>query len=270
MSRRAAEKAMLSGQIKVNGRKAEPGTKIDPDSDLIEIGGVPVAGDNDVQHIYLMLNKPAGVITTLSDDRGRSCVADLIKDVPDRVWPVGRLDYESEGLLILTNDGELTNMLTHPSHDIPKIYHVTLKGSIPADSLDGLRRPMLIDGYRIRPVEVKLIADRGTSTIVEMKLREGRNRQIRKMCDACGFDVKRLRRVAIGDLELGDLPRGRWRPLSHEETVYLKTGGKDGSLKKNREARAKKEGNQSVRFDSPTRAHRSRYSRTDGKKESRQ
>ena len=270
MSRRAAEKAMLSGQIKVNGRRAEPGTKIDPDKDLIEIGGVPVAGDTDVQHVYLMLNKPAGVITTLSDEHGRSCVADLIGDVPDRVWPVGRLDYESEGLLILTNDGELTNMLTHPSHDIPKIYHVTLKGSISADSLEGLKRPMLIDGYRIRPVEVRLIADRGTSTIVEMKLREGRNRQIRKMCDACGFDVKRLRRVAIGDLELGDLPRGKWRPLTHEETVYLKSGGKDESLKKNRESRVKRVSGSAVRFDSPTRTHRSRYSKPDIKKENKQ
>ena len=268
MSRRAAEKAMRSGKIKVNGKNAEPGLKIDPDGDLIEINGIPVAGSDDVQHVYLMLNKPAGVITTLSDDLGRKCVADLIEDFPERVWPVGRLDYDSEGLIILTNDGELTNRLTHPSHDIPKIYHVTLKGSIPADALEGLKRPMLIDGYRIRPVEVRLIADRGTSTIVEMKLKEGRNRQIRKMCDACGFDVRRLRRVAIGDLELGDLPHGKWRPLTHEETVYLKSGGAEGTLKKNAETRGRRSADPGVRYDSPTRSHKSRYSFKDPKKES--
>ncbi len=269
MSRRAAEKAMQSGQIRVNGRRAELGVRIDPDRDLIEVGGVPVAGSDDVQHVYLMLNKPTGVVTTLSDDLGRKCVADLIGDVPSRVWPVGRLDYESEGLLILTNDGELTNMLTHPSHEIPKIYHVTLKGSIPSEELEWLKRPMLIDGYRIRPVEVRLIADRGTSTIVEMKLREGRNRQIRKMCDACGFDVKRLRRVAIGDLELGDLPHGRWRSLSHEEIVYLKSGGTDETLRKNKASRSRGDrSGDSVRFDSPTRSHASRYTRAGQKKES--
>ena len=268
MSRRAAEKAMQSGQIKVNGRRAELGVRIDPDKDLIEISGVPVAGTEDVQHIYLMLNKPTGVVTTLSDDLGRKCVADLLDGVPARVWPVGRLDYESEGLLILTNDGELTNMLTHPSHDIPKIYHVTLKGSIPAEALEELKRPMLIDGYRIRSVEVRLIADRGTSTVVEMKLREGRNRQIRKMCDACGFDVKRLRRVAIGDLELGDLPHGKWRPLTHEETVYLKSGGRDGTLKSKKAFRDRSESGGAVRYDSPGRSHSSRYTHSSGKKDS--
>ena len=223
MSRRAAEKAMQSGQIRVNGRRAELGVRIDPDRDLIEVGGVPVAGSDDVQHVYLMLNKPTGVVTTLSDDLGRKCIADLIGDVPSRVWPVGRLDYESEGLLILTNDGELTNMLTHPSHEIPKIYHVTLKGSIPSEELEGLKCPMLIDGYRIRPVEVRLIADRGTSTIVEMKLREGRNRQIRKMCEAVKLTVKRLRRTNVGGVKLGMLRPGEFAELTKLEMQTLRS-----------------------------------------------
>ncbi|MGI6744458.1 MAG: pseudouridine synthase [Eubacteriales bacterium] len=229
MSRRAAEKAMTDGLIRVNGKKALPGTKIDPDSDVIEYKGTVIEGAS-TDKVYLMLNKPAGYVTTMSDDLGRKCVADLVDEVKTRVWPVGRLDYDSEGLLLMTNDGELTNLLTHPRHEIPKIYQVTLKGSITEDQLTLMKRPMLIDGYRIRPVEARVISDRGTSTIVEVMLREGRNRQIRKMCDVCGFDVKRLRRVAVGKVELGDLPQGKWRELTKAEKAYLMSDGADDRL----------------------------------------
>ncbi|NLZ37100.1 MAG: rRNA pseudouridine synthase [Clostridiales bacterium] len=229
MSRRAAEKAMTDGLIRVNGKKVLPGTKINPDSDVIEYRGTLINGAS-TEKVYLMLNKPAGYVTTMSDDLGRKCVADLVDEIKFRVWPVGRLDYDSEGLLLMTNDGELTNRLTHPRHEIPKIYQVTLKGSVTEDQLALMKRPMLIDGYRIRPVEARIISDRGTSTIVEIMLREGRNRQIRKMCDVCGFDVKRLRRVAVGKVELGDLPQGKWRELTKAEKAYLMSGGAEDYL----------------------------------------
>lgn len=229
MSRRAAEKAMTDGLIRVNGKKVLPGAKIDPDSDVIEYKGTVIEGAS-TEKAYLMLNKPAGYVTTMSDDLGRKCVADLVYEVKLRVWPVGRLDYDSEGLLIMTNDGELTNLLTHPRHEIPKIYQLTLKGSITEEQLTLMKRPMLIDGYRIRPVEARIISDRGTSTIVEVMLREGRNRQIRKMCDVCGFDVKRLRRVAVGKVELGDLPQGKWRELTKAEKAYLMSSGAEDYL----------------------------------------
>ncbi|HHX53639.1 MAG TPA: rRNA pseudouridine synthase [Clostridiales bacterium] len=229
MSRRAAEKAMTDGLIRINGKKVLPGTKINPDSDVIEYRGTLINGAS-TEKVYLMLNKPAGYVTTMSDDLGRKCVADLVDEIKFRVWPVGRLDYDSEGLLLMTNDGELTNRLTHPRHEIPKIYQVTLKGSVTEDQLALMKRPMLIDGYRIRPVEARIISDRGTSTIVEIMLREGRNRQIRKMCDVCGFDVKRLRRVAVGKVELGDLPQGKWRELTKAEKAYLMSGGAEDYL----------------------------------------
>ncbi|NLB16139.1 MAG: rRNA pseudouridine synthase [Clostridiales bacterium] len=229
MSRRAAEKAMTDGLIRVNGKKVLPGAKIYPDSDVIEYKGTVIEGAS-TEKAYLMLNKPAGYVTTMSDDLGRKCVADLVDEVKLRVWPVGRLDYDSEGLLIMTNDGELTNLLTHPRHEIPKIYQLTLKGSITEEQLNLMKRPMLIDGYCIRPVEARIISDRGTSTIVEVMLREGRNRQIRKMCDVCGFDVKRLRRVAVGKVELGDLPQGKWRELTKAEKAYLMSGGAEDYL----------------------------------------
>jgi 23S rRNA pseudouridine2605 synthase len=166
-----------------------------------------------------MLNKPRGYVTTTSDERGRHTVTELVRDAGARLYPVGRLDMDSEGLLLLTDDGELTNRLTHPRHEIPKIYHVTLSTPPRTEQIATLRAPMVLDGYRLQPVGVKKLAP----DVLEMRLFEGRNRQIRRMCEQVGLRVIRLQRVAIGTLRLGTLPSGKWRELTEDEVNYLRT-----------------------------------------------
>ncbi len=217
LSRRAAEAEIAAGRVKVNGAVAAVGDKIDPACDRVEWKGIPVRPPQNQKPIYLMLHKPRGYVTTASDERGRKTVTDLVRDVHVRVYPVGRLDMDSEGLLLLTNDGEFANRLTHPRHEIPKIYHVTLSPAPTEEQIEALRAPMELDGYRLQPVEVLRVAP----DVLEMHLYEGRNRQIRRMCDAVSLKVKRLRRVAIGELTLGTLPLGKWRHLSEEEVRYL-------------------------------------------------
>ena len=168
----------------------------------------------------LMLYKPRGVVTTLSDEKGRPTVADLVRDCGERVWPVGRLDMDSEGLLLMTNDGALTNILLHPGHEIDKIYHVWVK-NYRKDRGQSMARPMDIDGYRIRPAGVEVLWQQGDTALLQVTIHEGRNRQIRKMAAACQMTVTRLRRVAEGPLQLGDLPRGQWRYLSENEILSL-------------------------------------------------
>ena len=220
MSRRAAEAAILDGRVTVNGAPAQIGQKIDPERDSVTLDGKPVA-NTIVEKTYIMLNKPRGYVTTLSDEQGRHTVAELVADLGVRVYPVGRLDMDSEGLLILTNDGELTLRLTHPRHDIPKIYHVTLKGQATNSDIDKLRSVRRIDNYDLAPVGIKLIRHEGNGSILEFTLHEGRNRQIRKMCEAATLKITRLKRVAIGSLELGDLGNGRWRHLTQKQIDYL-------------------------------------------------
>ena len=171
----------------------------------------------------MLLNKPRGVVTTMHDEKGRPTVAALTADVGTRVYPVGRLDMDSNGLLLLTNDGALAEHLTHPRHEIPKIYRVTVRGAVDEPTLKSLRAPMTLDGYRIRPVKVRHISFDATNqrTVLEMELYEGRNRQIRKMCASVSLSVTRLCRVAIGELRIGALPPGKWRRLSEEEIQYL-------------------------------------------------
>lgn len=224
MSRRAAEEEIKRGLVRVNGVVAELGRRVDPDTDLIEYKGAPVVKKT-AERTYIMLNKPRGYVTTLSDEKGRPTVLGLIGTLGVRVYPVGRLDMDSDGLLLLTDDGELTNRLTHPRHEIPKIYHVTVTGSVGAEKLTALSSPMDIDGYRILPVKTRVISADGRSTVLEMTLFEGRNRQIRKMCDQCDLRVTRLCRVALGDLSLGSLEVGKWRRLTPDEVEYLKGGG---------------------------------------------
>ena len=171
-----------------------------------------------------MLNKPRGYITTMSDERGRKNVSMLVSDLGVRVYPVGRLDMDSDGLLLLTNDGALANRLTHPKHEIPKIYHVSVKGFVTKEQLNGLSSEMVLDGYKIQPVEVTVLSPARTpeeSTLLEMRLYEGRNRQIRKMCEQQELRIRRLTRVAIGDLKLGRVQSGKWRRLTKKEINYL-------------------------------------------------
>jgi 23S rRNA pseudouridine2605 synthase len=217
LSRRAAEAEIAAGRVKVNGAVAHVGDSVDPETDVVEYRGVRVRPRAETPHKYIMLNKPRGYVTTAKDEKGRPTVTHLTRAVGTRIYPVGRLDMDSEGLLLLTDDGELTNRLTHPRHEIPKIYHVTLSKAVSEEQILALRAPMTLDGYVLLPVTVNRLSD----NVLEMHLYEGRNRQIRRMCDAVGLRVSRLCRVAIGTLTLGDLPVGRWRELTEEEIEHL-------------------------------------------------
>lgn len=221
-SRRTAEKEIEAGNVKVNGEYAQIGMKVNPNKDTVEYHGRRVALKRGAHNVYVMLNKPAGYVTTLSDDKGRKTVAELVTDTGVRIWPVGRLDMDSEGFLIMTNDGDLTNALTHPRHHVPKIYHVRLAEEITKKEIDALSGDFEIDGYKTEPVECALVSRDEKGSTVEMVLYEGRNRQIRKMCEQCGLTVKRLRRIAIGNIEL-DVGRGKWRYLNKEEVDSLKS-----------------------------------------------
>ncbi len=223
MSRRAAEKEIAAGRVKVNGAVAQIGQKIDPDTDEVVYRGKAVKKEIK-SYTYIMLNKPIGYVTTMSDESSRPCVRDLVSDVGVRVYPVGRLDMYSEGLLIMTNDGELTNKLTHPRHEIPKIYHVKVDEEITPDKLRFLGRKMNIDGYDIEPVKCEVVTRKEGFTVLRMTLYEGRNRQIRKMCEAADLKVLSLKRIAIGSLTLGNLKPGEWKRMSAAQIKYLRGG----------------------------------------------
>ena len=226
LSRRAAEEEIKAGHVRINGEIAQIGQKIDPEHDRVTYQGKPVTMDTHPRNVYVMLNKPRGYVTTMHDEQGRPCVTALIKDIPVRIYPIGRLDMDSEGLLLMTNDGELANKLTHPKHEIPKIYHVKIAGTVTQDQLKALSKPMNIDEYVIQPVEVKLISIQQDHCVLRMTLYEGRNRQIRKMCQSQKLSILTLRRIAIGDLELGNLAPGQWRYLTQSQVQYLKGNGK--------------------------------------------
>ena len=218
-SRRACEQMILQGRVTVNGETARLGQSADGDLDEILLDGrpLPAAGEK----LYIMLNKPRGYVTTLHDEHGRKTVAALVADCGDRVYPVGRLDYDSEGLLLMTNDGTLTNTLTHPSFEREKVYQVTVRGDLEA-ALERLGEPMTIDGYRIRPAVVTLLSSEGNRGKVRITIHEGKNRQIRKMCEQCDLDVLRLVRVEQDGLRLGNLRPGKWRFLTPEEIASLR------------------------------------------------
>ena len=224
LSRRAAEEEIKNGKVFVNGARAELGQKIDPENDVVEYKGKVMERPQKNVYKYVMLNKPRGYLSTVTDDRGRACVTELVKDVNARLYPVGRLDMDSEGLLLMTNDGALTYKLTHPKHDIPKIYHVKIEGKVSAEKLRALALPMEIDGYKILPVKTEIVTAKNEYTVLRMTLYEGRNRQIRKMCEAQGLNILRLCRVAIGELELGNLAPGKWRYLTKSQVEYLRKG----------------------------------------------
>lgn len=215
-SRRAAETYITAGRVTVNGETAVLGDKADPERDHIHLDGKPLRLA--CERVYLLLNKPQGYVTTLSDERGRRTVAALTENCGARVWPVGRLDLDSEGLILMTNDGEMTNLLLHPSHEVEKEYHVTVEGNLGA-ALPILRGPITLDGTRLHPAQV---TELGGSTL-SVTIHEGKNRQVRRMCTVAGLVVKRLKRVREGKLHLDGLSSGHWRPLTATELEWLES-----------------------------------------------
>ena len=220
MSRRAAEAEIEKGNFSVNGHPAELGCKVDPRADIITYKGKRIEYQKK-KYTYIMMNKPRGYLSSTSDDHGRKCVTDLLDGVNARVYPVGRLDLTSEGILLLTDDGELKNRLTHPKHTVPKVYRVKVQGEVSEAQYDILTSALIIDGYEIMPVEVSITGSDEGGTVLKMTLYEGRNRQIRKMCEEAGLTVKRLSRVSIGNLKLDGMPVGKWRYLTEQEVDYL-------------------------------------------------
>lgn len=220
MSRRAAEKEIEAGHVRVNGVKATIGDKVDITCDKVEFKGRAVDGE-DNRKVYVMLYKPVGYITTMKDEYDRKSVAELIADVPVRVYPIGRLDKDSEGLLLLTNDGELANRLTHPKYHKKKIYHVRVAGQMTAEEVKKLGEPTELDGYMTKPVTIDVVNMKADETTLRMELFEGRNRQIRRMCEKYEIKILSLKRVQIGDIKLGDLHPGKWKYLTRSQAESL-------------------------------------------------
>ena len=217
-SRRKAEEMIQNGLITVNGVTAALGDTADPDTDEIRIDGRPLPKQE--RYIYLILNKPRGYVTTLSDEKGRPNAAQLVAVCGARVYPVGRLDMDSEGLLLFTNDGAFANALMHPRHEVQKTYDVWVNGYVPGAEV-RLARPITLDGYTIRPPKVKLLKAEGQKARFRVTIHDGRNRQVRRMCEAAGMHCARLRRIQEGSVKLGDLPLGKWRSLTPEEIEKL-------------------------------------------------
>lgn len=221
-SRRKAETYISQGLVHVNGQSAKLGDKVDPESDRVEYDGRRLhleAGDK----VYIMLNKPRGFVTTLEDEMGRKCITTLLDELDARVVPVGRLDRNSEGLLFLTNDGELVYTLTHPKHNVPKYYLVTVLDKVSDEAIERLNAPLEIDGYITSGSVVSVLSREPGRAVLKFELHEGRNRQIRKMCEAVGLKVGRLKRYAVGRIKLSELKPGKWRYLTEAEIRYLKS-----------------------------------------------
>lgn len=228
-SRRKAEEMIRSGAVKVNGAVAQIGDSVDPKKDTVLVKGKKVIKQGEKR--YILLNKPRGYVTTTDDDLGRKCVLELVKDVKERIYPVGRLDRVSEGALIMTNDGAFANAMMHPSKHVPKTYRVTVRPEPTAEQIDILATGVELDGRLTAPADVYVISKEEGRAVLEIVLREGRNRQIRRMCESQNLEVARLRRIAIGPIKLGMLQTGQWRDLTPAEVESLfkaagmKTGG---------------------------------------------
>lgn len=219
-SRRKAEEIILEGRVNVNGKKVtELGTKVESEIDEITVDGKKV--EICEKMVYIMLNKPEGCVTTVKDQFGRKSVIDYVKDIGERVYPVGRLDYDTSGLLIITNDGELTYRLTHPKHNIEKTYIAEVDKVPDEEAMEKFRNGIIIDGRKTAPAKIKIIK-KSKLTTLNIKIKEGRNRQVRKMCAAIGCNVITLKRIATGNLELGNLEKGKYRYLTDEEIKYIR------------------------------------------------
>ena len=218
-SRRKSEELIDQGKVRVNGKVAMIGDKIDPKKDTVTVNGKKIVKTK--TFTYIVLHKPRGFITTMSDEMDRKCVAELIKDVPGRVYPVGRLDRDSEGMLLFTNDGAFANAMTHPTKHVPKTYRVTVRPSISEEQITALTQGVIIDDRKTAPAEVRVITKEEGRVVLEIILYEGRNRQIRKMCEEVGLEVARLKRTAIGSIKLGMLKQGDWRDLTEDEVRKL-------------------------------------------------
>ena len=219
-SRRKCETFILEGKVKVNGHTVqELGVQVEP-TDEVWFDNQRVKMEEET--VYYMLNKPVGYVTTVKDERGRATVMDLLQDVSFRIFPIGRLDYQTSGLLLLTNDGSLTYGLTHPKHDVNKTYEVKVKGQLSKQAEERLRAGVLIDGRKTCPAEVSKLKRGERTTRFNLTIHEGRNRQVRKMCEAVGYPVLALHRASIGRLKLGNLEEGKYRKLTDDEVIYLK------------------------------------------------
>jgi pseudouridine synthase len=220
-SRRAAERLILAGNVTVNGRVVtELGTRADPARDDVRVSGKRIGAHAAL--VYLALHKPPGYVTTASDEYGRATVLDLVRGVPERLFPVGRLDRDSEGLLMLTNDGELAARLLHPRYGVEKEYHVLVDSHPSPETLTRLRRGVVLDGGRTAPADADLLGEEGDGAWLRIILHEGRKRQARRMCEAVGLAVERLLRVRVGPIELGGLASGHHRPLRRAEVAALR------------------------------------------------
>ncbi len=222
LSRRAADAAVEAGEVKVNGIPAVLGQKVTPGMDEVVWKGRKITPPAEQKKMTVMLNKPRGYVTTLSDDKGRRTVAELVADAGVRLYPIGRLDMDSDGLLLLTNDGDLANKLSHPSHEVEKVYLAYVDGRVTTEQMDNMTRPIEIDGHLTSPARVRKAAFNGAETALEVTIHDGRNRQVRRLCEREGLHVRKLTRVAEGSLLLGELDEGCWRKLTDREIRKLK------------------------------------------------
>ena len=238
-SRRKAEEYISAGRVKVNGHPCKLGDKADAVHDIVTIDGERIAYDIKRKLYYIMLNKPRGYVTTMSDEQGRRSVVDLLEGVEERVYPIGRLDRNSEGLLLFTNDGDFANTVMHPRNHIAKIYRVTIQGSVTEEQIIQLSTGVEIDGRMTLPATINVLTQEENRTVLQMTITEGRNRQIRKMCEAVGLEVARLKRTAIGPIKLGMLKPGDYRELTKEElrairNAIVKVNNENAGNKRNK------------------------------------
>ena len=239
-SRRAAEQIIREGRVKINGHPVHVGDQMDPNQDILFIDGQRIYLQRKQEHVYLVLHKPRGYVTTTSDELGRKTVMDLVSDFPTRVYPVGRLDKDSEGLLLLTNDGEFANLMMHPSHGVSKLYRVTVRPRATEEQVVQLAEGVTLDdGSTTLPAVINVVVDEPGRTVLEMTIREGKNRQIRRMCEAVGLDVVRLKRSAMGMVKLGMLQPGQYRELTKAELNSLRAAAVKGKAKAQTESQQK-------------------------------